>query len=274
MCIRDSMLFIGCSPCQYWSVIRTKRDKSFETKNLLGDFKKFVDHYRPGYIVIENVPGIKSKRDESGLDDFLKFLFNNKYNYDYGIINANDYGVPQTRKRFLLIASRVKTVSLPKKKRGRKATVKKFIGVKNGFLKVKAGNIDKTDFMHTVAGLEQINIDRLNKTKKNGGTRDGWADDDTLQLETYKKHDGFKDVYGRMSWDKAGPTITTKFFSLSNGRFGHPEELRAISLREGATLQTFPKKYLFKHASIAGNARLIGNAVPPELSFRIGKSIL
>lgn len=270
----DDMLFIGCSPCQYWSVIRTKRDKSSETKNLLGDFKKFVDHYRPGYIVIENVPGIKTNREESGLYDFIKFLEDNKYNHDYGIINSNDYGVPQSRRRFLLIASRVKIVTLPKKKRGKKAVVKGFIGIKNGFPKVDAGNIDKTAFMHSVAGLRQINLDRLNKTKINGGLRDGWADDDELQIETYKTHDGFKDVYGRMCWDTAGPTITTKFFSLSNGRFGHPDELRAISLREGATLQTFPKNYIFKEKSIAANARLIGNAVPPELSFRIGNSIL
>lgn len=269
----DDLLFIGCSPCQYWSVIRTQRNKSSETKNLLGDFKKFVDHYKPGYVVIENVPGIKTNSEESGLNEFLKFLIENEYNHNYGIINSNDYGVPQSRRRFLLIASRIKTVSLPKKKRGRKAIVKSFIGTKNGFPNVDAGNIDKTDFMHTVAGLEKKNIDRLRKTKINGGMRDAWANDEELQLETYKTHTGFKDVYGRMCWDTAGPTITTKFFSLSNGRFGHPDELRAISLREGATLQTFPITYVFKEKSIASNARLIGNAVPPELSYRIGNII-
>lgn len=269
----DNLIFIGCSPCQYWSIIRTKRDKSFDSKNLLVDFKRFVAFFNPGYIVIENVPGIMRKREESGLEDFLNYLEENKYYKDYRVINANDYGVPQTRKRFLLIASRVKNVKLPNKKRGKKATVKQFIGENKGFARIGAGHKDETDFMHTVAGLEEINIERLKRTKKDGGTREIWADDEKLQLNTYKNHKGFNDVYGRMSWDKSGPTITTKFFSISNGRFGHPEQLRAISLREGATLQTFPKSYLFKEKSIASIAKLIGNAVPPILSKVIGSNL-
>jgi DNA (cytosine-5)-methyltransferase 1 len=270
----NNLLFIGCSPCQYWSVIRTIRTKSVETKNLLSDFQNFVDYFRPGYIVIENVPGILSHKEESGLNVFINFLVDAKYNVTFDKVNVNDYGVPQTRKRFILIASRMKEVKLPIKKKGNKAIVKDFLGKRNGFPSVSAGYKDESDFMHTVAGLEKINIERLSKTKKNGGTREAWEKDDRLQLETYKLHVGFKDVYGRMSWDKPGPTITTKFFSISNGRFGHPDELRAISLREGATLQTFPKKYVFKGKSIATNAKLIGNAVPPFLSRKIAEAIL
>ena len=270
----ENLLFIGCSPCQYWSIIRTKRDKASETKNLLGDFKKFADYFKPGYIVIENVPGIRSKRNESGVESFLKFLRDNEYYYDCDILNAYEYGVPQTRKRFVLIASRLKDIKLPPKTNNKKVNVGDFIGVHNGFPKVKAGNRDDTSFLHTVAGLEDKNKKRLSITPKNGGTRASWAIDEELQIETYKKHTGFYDVYGRMHWDKPAPTITTKFFSLSNGRFGHPDELRAISLREGATLQTFPKTYKFKLNSIAGNARLIGNAVPPILAEAIGKQIL
>lgn len=266
----DNLIFIGCSPCQYWSIIRTDKTNSSNTKNLLKDFKRFVNYFKPGSVVIENVPGILSQKEDSGLKDFLSFLTNNNYKTDFDIINANDYGVPQTRKRFLLVASRVKVVKIPHKKKGPKAKVKSFIGVKNGFPVVRAGKIDKTTFMHTVAGLKKINLDRLAITKKNGGTRESWANDEELQLETYKTHTGFKDVYGRMSWNKAGPTITTKFFSISNGRFGHPTQKRAISLREGATLQTFPKSYLFKGSTIASNAKLIGNAVPPVLSETIG----
>jgi DNA (cytosine-5)-methyltransferase 1 len=270
----DNLLFIGCSPCQYWSIIRTKRDKASLGKNLLLDFKRFVEHFNPGNVVIENVPGIMSNKDESGLDDFLKFLEEKKYNVAYDVINTKNYGIPQTRRRFVLVASRVKKVSIPDKT-NEPCNVKDFIGVKNGFKKIAAGHRDTTDFMHTVAGLRQINLDRLSKTEVNGGTRNAWANDEDLQLETYKVHtEGFKDVYGRMSWDKPGPTITTKFFSLSNGRFGHPDELRAISLREGATLQTFPKEYIFKEKSIAANARLIGNAVPPKLSFQIANSLI
>ncbi len=112
-------------------------------------------------------------------------------------------------------------------------------------------------------------------TNKNGGNRVSWANTD-LQLETYKKRDkgSFTDTYGRMSWNKPAPTITTKFLSISNGRFGHPEEDRAISLREGATLQTFPKEFVFKTISIGVTAKIIGNAVPPEYARRIGNAIL
>jgi len=108
-------------------------------------------------------------------------------------------------------------------------------------------------------------------TPKNGGTRLSWKDVKELQIDAYRGDDTiFKDVYGRMLWDKPAPTITTRFNSFSNGRFGHPEENRAISLREGATLQTFPKTYIFTENNMAITARQIGNAVPPELARRIG----
>ena len=119
-----------------------------------------------------------------------------------------------------------------------------------------------------------INLKRIKKTSHDGGSRKEWANDPELQLDCYKNHTGHGDVYGRMKWDEASPALTTKFCSLSNGRYGHPEQDRAISLREGATLQTFPLDYIF-HAKGQGEiGRMIGNAVPPELARRIGLSIL
>jgi DNA (cytosine-5)-methyltransferase 1 len=111
------------------------------------------------------------------------------------------------------------------------------------------------------------------KTPKNGGSWLDWANDKKLKRKSYRGQ-GFKDNYGRMSWNKPSPTITTKFFSISNGRFAHPEENRAISIREGATLQTFPKNYIFYANSIANQARMIGNAVPPLFAKELGKTIL
>jgi len=113
-------------------------------------------------------------------------------------------------------------------------------------------------------------------TPKNGGTRQAWADTD-LQINAYKKKNNnvsFNDTYGRMFWDKPAPTITTKFFSISNGRFAHPEENRAVSLREGATLQTFPKTYKFIGNSVVSIAKMIGNAVPPLYAKKIGLTII
>ncbi len=268
----DNLILVGCSPCQFYSIINTDKTKSSKSKNLLMDFWSFVEYYNPGYVLVENVPGIKTNK-ESVLDDFLQKLDNARYKYEWKIIDLSYYGVPQTRKRFSLIASRLEEIKLPKESRKR-SILKDFIGIEKGFNKVSAGHRDDTSFNHTVAGLSDISIKRLNATRKNGGSRIDWKDDPELQLECFKgKDDSFVDTFGRMSWDKPASTITTKFFSISNGRFAHPEENRALSLREGATLQTFPKNYIFKTKSIASTAKLIGNAVPPEYARRLGNII-
>jgi DNA (cytosine-5)-methyltransferase 1 len=269
----DELIFIGCSPCQFWTIINTDKTKSEKTKNLLADFGRFVKYFLPGFVLVENVPGLLQKSNESPLNDFLKLLESNGYNFDYGIVNMNDYGVPQSRKRFSLIASKNYTIKLPKPDDKGK-TVKDIIGVKNGFPKIEAGIKDKTDFQHSCAGLSSVNLERLQRTEISGGSRCDWKNENKLQLKAYIGRDiDFKDNYGRMCWDKPAPTITTKFCSLSNGRFGHPEENRAISIREGATLQTFPKDYVFKVNSMGMAAKIIGNAVPPEFAKRLGVTI-
>lgn len=274
----DNLLFVGCSPCQYWSLMNTDKKKSESSRNLLDDFRKFVDYFNPGFVIIENVPGIFSHQD-SPLIKFIDFLREKGYfSVDFKIIKVCDYGVPQIRKRFVLIASRIKYVSLPEAKKDLTLTVREFIGDVGKFPKINAGHKDETDFCHTASSLSETNLKRLALTERDGGTREAWQDTD-LQLPVYERHRkignfGFQDIYGRMFWDKPAPTITTRFYSLSNGRFGHPEQNRAISLREGATLQTFPPDYVFKANSIADISRIIGNAVPPELGRRIGESVL
>jgi DNA (cytosine-5)-methyltransferase 1 len=273
----DSLIFIGCSPCQYWTKIRTIKDKNEKTKNLLGGFRKFVHYFRPGYIVVENVPGLHRKRTDNILGEFLTFLKEESYKVLHDdVINTVCYGVPQSRERYLLIASRIgSAVEIPKLENIEYLTVRSFLGSGNGFYPIPAGYRDDSDFQHTAAGLSDLNMRRIMLTKPDGGTRYSWKDDPLLQIATYKGRDEyFRNVYGRMFWDKPAPTITTRFHSLSNGRFGHPEEHRAISLREGATLQTFPKNYKFFGSSIGSMARQIGNAVPPELARRIGFAIV
>lgn len=269
----DNLLFIGCSPCQYWSIMRTNRVKSEQSKNLLCEFLRFVLYYRPGYVIVENVPGILNKSKESKLENFITKLECDGYNVCYKIINLNDYGIPQSRKRFTLIANRVeKKIMFPQSKKN-KPKVKDVIGDYKKFPPIPAGHKDNSDFLHSTAGLSEVNIKRLKMTPKNGGTREAWAKTD-MQLETYKNNNVcFKDTYGRMNWDKPAPTITTKFFSISNGRFAHPEQNRPISLREGATLQTFPMDFKFKTTSIAATAKIIGNAVPPVYAEQLGKAI-
>jgi len=272
----DNLVLIGCSPCQFWSIMNTDKEKSKKSKDLLIEFHRFVEYFTPGYVVVENVPGVFRRKLESGLDDFIKWLNANGYKVHRDVHEVSEYGVPQHRKRFTLIANRVTGKDIqPSKKQGKKLFVRDVLGEKNGFPKVEAGHKDDTPFMHTVAGLEEINIKRLALTKEDGGTRLSYVDNEELAPDCHKNNkENFKDTYGRMWWDRPSPTITTKFFSISNGRFAHPEENRAISLREGAVLQSFPKDYIFKATSVANTARMIGNAVPPKYAEAIGRAIV
>ncbi|XCN73880.1 MAG: DNA cytosine methyltransferase [Candidatus Electrothrix aestuarii] len=272
----DNLIFVGCSPCQFWSKINTDKTKSSNTAFLLKEFQRFVEYFRPAFVVIENVPGLATRKKHDLLPQFHTFLKHNGYEYDHGVINANLFGVPQNRRRYLLIASRLsEKIKLPKGVKEEGLTVEGFIGPDNGFPPIEAGQQDYSVDLHTAASLSTKNLQRIKITKPDGGTRFCWKDDPELQLPAYVGKDHiFKDVYGRMFWGQPAPTITTRFNSLSNGRFGHPEEHRALSLREGATLQTFPKDYIFKAPTQATIARQIGNAVPPALAERIGRHLL
>ncbi|MGM9475226.1 DNA cytosine methyltransferase [Pedobacter sp. GSP4] len=272
----DNLLLIGCSPCQFWSIINTSREKSSQSKNLLKEFHRFVAYFNPGYVVVENVPGVLRRKEESGLEEFIKWLESKGYRVHFDVHEVSNYGVPQHRKRFTLIANRVTNVEIsPLPIEGPKVTVRDVLGENNGFKKIPQGHRDTTSFLHTVAGLDALNLERLSITPHDGGTRLAYVDDKRLAPPChYKKVNGFKDIYGRMWWDRPAPTITTKFYSFSNGRFAHPDEDRAISLREGAVLQSFPKDYIFEANSLANTARMIGNAVPPKYAQAVGKAII
>lgn len=270
----DNLIMVGCSPCQYYSLIRSSKEKSKKSKGLLLKFWKFVDYYNPGYVLVENVPGILDNK-KTVLPQFLRGLRKKGYSHIVkDVVNMKDYGVPQNRRRFSLIATRLeREISLPQQS-AEKLNVRDVLGEANGFIPIQAGHKDDSDLFHATMGLSKINLKRLEKTTLNGGTRLCWKDDPELQLSCYKDKDtSFLDVYGRMYWDKPSPTITTKFYSISNGRFAHPQENRGLSIREGATLQSFPRSYKFCTSSIVVAARLIGNAVPPAYAQKIGEMI-
>lgn len=262
----DSLLFIGCSPCQYWSLVNSNKEKSQKGKGLLTEFERFVKRYNPLYVIIENVPNIINNLNESGLTNFINFLEKNEYVVNYDIYKLEEYEVPQTRKRFSLIANRKNNKIIKPLKSNTSLTLYDCIGEHNGFPKINAGTRDKSSFQHSVAGLSSENFEVIKNTPVNY--------EKTLKQRKIYKGNGFRDSYTRMSWYKAAPTITTKFFSISNGRFIHPEENRGISLREGATIQTFPKDYVFYASSISDIAKMIGNAVPPEFARRIGIELI
>lgn len=274
----DNMIFVGCSPCQFYSLIRSVKDKSRATKDLLLHFQKFVDYYRPGYVLVENVPGIMNHK-ETVLNDFLQKLDDLGYGNRedgrciYDVVNMQNYGIPQNRRRFSLIATRLdKKVSFPEPA-DKIHTVRETIGDYQQYPPIQAGIKDSNPVrFHSSKELSELNIKRLKETPHNGGTRLAYKDNPKLRQKCYEGKDNcFTDVYGRLFWDKPAPTITTKFLSISNGRFGHPEQDRGLSIREGASLQSFPYDYQFKTDSLITAARLIGNAVPPEYGRRIGK---
>ena len=272
--VDDSLIFIGCSPCQYWSKINTNRHQSAYSNNLIYDFQRFIKYFHPGYVVVENVPGILKKQNNHTLLNFLDFLIFHGYKYRYDLISTDRFGVPQRRKRFLLIATRLnKDIPFPEEEVNEALKVENFIGQSNGFPVLSDGHYDESDPMNTTASLSEKNKRRLALTPHNGGTRSAWKDDPELQIPAYEgKDESFRNVYGRMFWNKPASTITTRFMAISCGRFAHPEEDRGLSLREGATLQTFPKDYKFI-GNMGAIAKQIGNAVPPEMAKRIAFSI-
>lgn len=207
---------------------------------------------------------------------FLKVLDRLRYQHDRAVVSASDYGVPQQRRRFVLLATRLSGVELriPEPILASGLTVRTFIGDAEVFPPIKAGHRDLSHFRHSAAALSGDNIRRLRRTPPSGGDRRAWRDVPGLQIPAYAGIDGsFRNVYGRAFWDRLAPTITTRFNSLSNGRFGHPEQHRASSLREGATLQTFPLEYVFLGVENEV-ARQIGNAVPPAMARAIGRALV
>lgn len=270
----DELLLVGCSPCQYWTLLNTDRSKSKSTAFLLDYFKKVVEFLRPGYVLIENVPGL-SKKPDSPINKFKRRLKSLGYHLSDDVLDCSDFGVPQKRLRYVLIASRIHQVSLPDPITKNAVTVRQAIGDEELFRPIGAGFFDDTPYFHSTANLSKLNLERIKATPTDGGNRLAWKDRPELQLDAYKGKDRyFTDVYARVYWDRPAPTITTKFISFSNGRFGHPEQNRALSIREGAALQSFSSEFSIISKSITDAARIIGNAVPPKFAEALGRQIL
>ncbi|CAK8723829.1 hypothetical protein KKHLCK_13310 [Candidatus Electrothrix laxa] len=184
---QDNLIFVGCSPCQYFSNIKTDKQKASKGRLLLADFQKFIEYYRPGYVFIENVPGFEKKKG-SPLGKFKTFLLKRGYRCDDASLNAKHFGVPQNRRRYILLASRIKTgdFSLPDPDKKYIRTVRDAIGDYSVFNPLKAGESDKTDFIHSAACLSALNITRIRHTPKDGGDRRSWRDNNKLQLKSHR----------------------------------------------------------------------------------------
>lgn len=268
----DIKVLAGCAPCQPFS--RHQKDKKNRKKHkdwkLLYQFGRLVQEVKPHIVSMENVPELEK---EQVFKDFVKILEDLKYNVTYKVINAANYGVPQRRKRLLLLASKIKKISFINPTHTEPVTVRQTIG---NLQPIAAGETNENDNLHVTATLSELNLKRIQHSVPGGTWRD-WPDN--LVLECHKKASGqsYSSVYGRMCWDDVAPTITTQFIGYGTGRFGHPEQDRALTLREGAMIQTFPRNYSFvpqgDEVILKNVARHIGNAVPPRLGEIIGLSI-
>jgi DNA (cytosine-5)-methyltransferase 1 len=283
---KDIRILVGCAPCQPFSKY-TKRYRKEELEKgrqgdswqkdkkwkLLYSFAQKIKDIEPDIVSMENVPELEK---EKVFRDFLTMLKRLDYYVSYCIAYCPNYGVPQSRKRLVLLASKLGNITFikPKFTSENYKTVRQAIG---NLPSLNDGERSLDDTLHFCAKLSTLNIKRIKKSKQGGTWRD-WGK--SLQLRCHKRKTGksYGSVYGRMSWDKPSPTITTQFYGYGNGRFGHPEQNRALSLREGAILQSFPPNYKLIPKNIKIQARElgihIGNAVPVELGRAIGTSIL
>ena len=241
--------------------------------HLLNKFSEAVAHIRPEIVTMENVPGIQKRRV---FQDFLDMLDESGYNKSHVVVKCEEYGVPQTRRRLVLLASRLGDIDLMPHTHGNG----KYETVRSAIRRmgcIGAGSASNSDPLHKSSGLSARNLKRIRASSPGGTWRD-WKRGLRAPCHSRPTGDTYHGVYGRMTWDEPAPTITTQFHGFGSGRFGHPEQDRAISLREGALLQTFPRNYMFVPPNepifIKPIAKMIGNAVPVKIGEAIGRSIV
>lgn len=265
-------LLAGCAPCQPFSTYsRTKVNKKpHKDWRLLNSFSSLVMDVRPTLVTMENVPPLEK---QTIFKAFVKNLQKSGYHVAFRVVDGGEIGLPQSRRRLVLVASLLGAIDLPQQQMPQ-VTVRDAI---SELPPIEAGTSDPNDRLHASSSLSPLNLERI-KHSKPGGTWRDWPQELVATCHTRKSGTTFPSVYGRMKWDAPSPTMTTQCYGFGNGRFGHPEQNRAISLREAAILQGFPKEYAFVPNDQPVNfnmlGRLIGNAVPVHLGEYIGNVLV
>ena len=263
-------VLVGCAPCQPFSKYTQGQATEQDAKwGLLRDFGRLVSDVLPEIVSMENVPEMQRHRVFS---KFVEHLRNLGYHVDHTEAFCPNYGVPQQRRRLVLLASMLGPIELVRSRKNHPVSVRAAIG----HLPELGAGETSDDPMHRACRLSPLNLKRIRASRPGGCWRD-WPKALVAKCHRTEMGKNYPSVYGRMGWDAPAPTITTQFFGFGNGRFGHPEQDRAITLREGAILQSFPEDYEFtapgSEPSFATLGRLIGNAVPVRLGEAIGRSI-
>lgn len=258
----DVDLLAGCPPCQGFSRLRTRNNqkRAFDSRNrLIVDFLRLIKEIKPKTVMLENVPGLLKHWRFNSFRASLKKL---DYEIDYKIVNASNYGVPQRRKRLLLMASLLGPIEIPKVVYQRKT-------VADAIRKLPPPSKSKKPLHKLLQKHSKEVAARIAKIPKNGGSRMDLGLENQLACHTKNRFNGFKDIYGRMRWSDVAPTLTRFCSNPSKGRFLHPRQNRAISPYEAALLQSFPKSYVFP-VELGRNAicSMIGEAFPPLMAQR------
>jgi DNA (cytosine-5)-methyltransferase 1 len=270
---KEPKILVGCAPCQPFSVYNQKNDNP--KWQLLKRFADLICATLPDVVSMENVPRLLNFQGGAVFENFVRALRGVGYEVWYQVVFMPEYGVPQRRSRLVLLASRHGAIGL----NGPKLSPDAYVTVADaiGFLPaLAAGAVDQTDPLHRASRMSERNVQRI-KSSKPGGSWKDWPDNLVAACHKVVSGSGYVSVYGRMRADEPSPTITTQFFGFGNGRFGHPTQDRALSLREGALLQSFPRAYAFVapgdsiHFKQLG--RMIGNAVPVTLGRVIARTI-
>lgn len=274
----DTRILVGCAPCQPFSSYTYKKDKCKDNRwQLLYEFLRLVKESVPVVVSMENVPTLLNFKKAPVFYDFVEGLRELGYNVWYKVVYSPNYGIPQKRKRLVLLASKLGKIEIlpPTHTPDNYVTVKDAIG---HLEEIKSGERSTKDFIHKASNLSGKNLKRIKQSKPGGSWKKDWDDKLKLACHTTEKGKTYVSVYGRMKWDEPSPTMTTFCTGIGNGRFGHPEQDRAISLREAAILQTFPEDYKFseniEELKFGKASKHVGNAVPPKLGEIIGKSII
>jgi DNA (cytosine-5)-methyltransferase 1 len=278
----DLTLLFGCPPCQSFTVLRRAAkplDYDERRRELIYEYLRLVEELYPRHIAFENVPGLVEGRWRPYYDNFEKMLSTLGYRFTQNVVDAAEYGVPQRRRRVLVIGSRVTEPEIPSpthsptgnNEKGRNKRLP-FMTVRDTIEKLPtlaSGEHDPADEFHRARRHSKLALQRLACIPEGGGRTDL---PQHLVLDCHKNHDGHYDIYGRMWWDRVAPTLTSGCTNVTRGRFAHPEQDRAITLREAMLLQTFDGDARL-HGGVEKMALQVGNAVPSLLAERIGGTI-
>ncbi|MBB4005677.1 DNA cytosine methyltransferase [Aurantimonas endophytica] len=265
-------VLVGCAPCQPFSSYNQKNDDP--KWQLLREFARLIVDIQPDIVSMENVPRLLTFKGGLVFQEFVRTLRAAGYEVNFDILYGPDFGMAQSRSRLVLLAAKGvgPELPMPTHKDGYRTVADEIADLSP----LGAGEVDPTDRLHRTSKLSEVNLQRIRASKPGGTWRD-WPRDLIAGCHQEERGRGYSSVYGRMVLDKPSPTITTQFYGFGNGRFGHPIQDRALSLREGAMLQGFPRDYSFlpdeTEVSFKTIGRMIGNAVPVQLARAIARAV-